>query len=41
MFFCFWVHDMESMKKKIAVVGGMWSIVAVFLIVFMGILKWI
>jgi len=41
MFFCFWVHDMESMKKKIAVVGGMWGIVAVVLVVFMGILKWI
>ncbi|MBN1883195.1 MAG: hypothetical protein JW885_13595 [Deltaproteobacteria bacterium] len=41
MFFTFWVHDMESMKKKIAVVGGMWGIVAVFLIVFMGILHWI
>jgi len=41
MFFAFWVHDMESMKKRIVVVSTMWSIVAVSLIVFMGILKWI
>jgi hypothetical protein len=41
MFFSFWVHDMPSMKKKIAVVSTMYAIDAVFLIVFMGILGWI
>ena len=41
MFFSFWVYDMESMKKRIIVVSTMWSIVAVCLVVFMGILKWI
>ena len=41
MIFSFWVHDMESMKNKIAVVAGMWGIVIVCLVLFMGILKWI
>jgi hypothetical protein len=41
MFFSFWVHDMTSMKKKIAVVSTMYAIDIVFLIVFMGILGWI
>ena len=41
MFFAFWVHDMESMKKRIAVVSTLWGVVIACLIVFMGILKWI
>jgi hypothetical protein len=41
MFFSFWVYDMPSMKKKIAVVSTMYAIDAVLLIVFMGILGWI
>jgi hypothetical protein len=41
MFFSFWVYDMPSMKKKIAVVSTMYAIDAVCLIVFMGILGWI
>jgi hypothetical protein len=41
MFFSFWVHDMTSMKKKIAVVSTMYAIDIVCLIVFMGILGWI
>ena len=41
MIFSFWVHDMESMRKKIAVVSGMFAVDVVCIIVFMGILKWI
>jgi hypothetical protein len=41
MFFSFWVHDMPSMKKKIAVVSTMYAIDIICLIVFMGILGWI
>jgi hypothetical protein len=41
MMFSFWIHDMKSMKKKIAVVSTMYAIDIVCLIVFMGILKWI
>jgi hypothetical protein len=41
MFFSFWVYDMTSMKKKVAVVSTMYAIDIVFLIVFMGILGWI
>jgi hypothetical protein len=41
MIFSFWVHDLESMRKKIAAVSTMYAIDAVCLIVFMGILGWI
>ena len=41
MFFSFWVHDMKSVKKKVAVVSTMYAIDIVCLVVFMGILKWI
>ena len=41
MIFSFWVHDMKSMKKKIAVVSTMYAIDVVCLILFMGVLKWI
>ncbi len=41
MFFSFWVYDMPSMKKKIAVVSTMYAIDIVCLILFMGILGWI
>lgn len=37
----FWVYDMDSMKKKIATVGGIWVFDVICLIVFMGILRWI
>jgi hypothetical protein len=41
MFFSFWVHDMPSMKKKLAVVSSVYVLDIVCLILFMGILKWI
>jgi hypothetical protein len=41
MIFCFWVHDMTSMKKKISVVSVMYAVDVACLIVFMGMLKWI
>jgi len=41
LFFSFWVYDMPSMKKKVAVVSTMYAIDIVCLIVFMGILGWI
>lgn len=41
MIFAFWIHDMESMKRKVTIVGGVFAVDIVLLIVFMGILKWI
>jgi hypothetical protein len=41
MFFSFWVHDMTSRKKQVAVVAAMWGIDAVGYGVFMGGLGWI
>ena len=41
MFFSFWVHDMNSRARQIAVVGSMWLIDAVAYGVFMGRLGWI
>ncbi len=41
MFFSFWVYDMKSVKKKVAVVSTMYAIDIVCLVAFMGILKWI
>ncbi len=41
MMFSFWIHDMESMKRKIAIVSAMYTIDIVCLVVFMGVLKWI
>jgi hypothetical protein len=41
MFFSFWVHDMTSRKRQIAVVGAMWGIDVVTYGVFMGWLGWI
>ena len=40
MFFSFWVHDMPSRKKQIAVVSAMWAADAVGYGIFMGALKW-
>jgi hypothetical protein len=37
----FWVFDMESMKKKLLVVGVIYAIDIAGLVVFAGILKWI
>lgn len=37
----FTVHDMPSMKKKIAIVSGIFGVDLICLIVFMGILGWI
>ncbi len=37
----FWVHDMPSLKRQIAVVGGLASIVLAGLGVFAGVLGWI
>ena len=41
MFFSFWVHDMTSRTKQIAVVSAMWAVDAVAYGVFMGRLGWI
>ncbi len=37
----FWVYDLKSRKKRVAVTAGMYAVDAVLLIVFMGILGWI
>ena len=37
----FWVHDMECVKKKAAVVGTILGVDAVALLVFGGVLGWI
>jgi hypothetical protein len=39
--FATWIHDMPSMKKKITIVSGMYTLDLVCIIVFMAILKWI
>jgi hypothetical protein len=41
MIFSFWIHDMESMTRKIAIVSAMYVIDIVCLVVFMGVLRWI
>jgi len=38
---CFWVHDMETVKKKAITVGAILGFDALCLIVFGSILKWI
>jgi hypothetical protein len=37
----FTIHDMASMKKKIAIVSGIWLVDLVCIVVFMGFLDWI
>lgn len=39
--FSYWIYDMKSMKKKIAIVSGLYAINIIGIIVFMGILGWI
>jgi hypothetical protein len=34
MIFSFWIHDMESMKRKVAIVSAMYAIDIVCLLVF-------
>lgn len=41
MIFSFWVHDMPSMKNKIAVVSTMYGIDFIMILVFLVGLKWI
>jgi hypothetical protein len=41
MIFSFWIHDMESMKRKVAIVSAMYAVDIVCLVVFMGVLGWI
>jgi len=41
MFFSFWIHDMDSMKRKVAIVSGVYVLDIVLLVVFMAILEWI
>jgi hypothetical protein len=41
MIFSFWIHDMVSMKRKIAIVSAMYTVDIVCLVFFMGVLKWI
>ena len=38
---CFWVHDMETVKKKAITVGGILGFDAICLLVFGTFLKWI
>jgi len=37
----FWVHDMETIKKKLATVGTLWGVAAVLMVIFGFGLKWI
>jgi len=37
----FWVHDIKTMKGKLAVVGTIWAIVIASLVLFIPILHWI
>jgi len=37
----FWVHDIKTMKGKLAVVGTIWAIVIASLVLFIPILRWI
>jgi len=41
MIFSSWIHDMESMKRKVAIVSAMYAVDIVCLVVFMGVLGWI
>lgn len=38
---CFWVFDMETIRKKLQVVGTIYAVDAVAIILFAGILGWI
>jgi len=37
----YWVHDMGSLRRQIAVVGGLAAVVLVSLGIFAGVLGWI
>lgn len=37
----FWIFDMESMKKKVSIVAGIYVFDIICLVLFMGVLKWI
>jgi hypothetical protein len=37
----FWVHDMKTLKRKLAVVGMIWAVVIASLVLFIPILHWI
>ena len=37
----FWVHDMKTLKGKLAVVGTIWAVVVASLVLFIPILRWI
>jgi hypothetical protein len=37
----FWVHDMDSLKKKVTAVGTIWGIVLLLVLVFGVGLHWI
>jgi hypothetical protein len=37
----FWVHDLECIHKKIAVVGTIFAFDLACLVIFAGLLKWI
>ena len=39
--FAVWIHDMSSMKKKTYIVSGLYALVLLLMIIFMGILGWI
>ena len=38
---CYWVHDMETVKKKVIAVGTIFAVDVVGIILFSCILKWI
>jgi hypothetical protein len=37
----FWVHDLKTLKGKLAVVGTIWALVILSLVLFIPILRWI
>jgi hypothetical protein len=37
----FWVHDMKTLKGKLAVVGTIWAVVIASLVLFIPVLHWI
>jgi hypothetical protein len=39
--FAFWIFDMKEFKRKVQVVGALWSVDVIALIIFAGFLKWI
>lgn len=39
--FAFWVYDMKDFRRKLQVVGAIWTVDILSLILFAGILKWI